>query len=252
MPFSCTIRSSSIKIGCSYIGGFHSVDADIHLWCCYAKRSNNATIVQSKQNETMNTNFLNAKKFLLKFTLLACLASPLISCSNDDDNNAPAYASQNPLAGYLEAANFSKITEFKNSSDFEFGISFIPTINGKITAITAKIPDVHSDMRITIWDKASKTVLRTELIDVMSSGVEITKEISAFAVEKNKEYMFTFNSNDWYEHRATDNADAAYPLTVGDIKITGYGFVSGTAQTIPNILPNNYYAGDISFKFQKD
>jgi hypothetical protein len=70
-----------------------------------------------------------------------------------------------------------------------------------MTAIIAKIPDVHPGMRVTIWDNTSKTVLRTVTIDITSTGVEFTKAISSLDLVKDKEYSITFNSNDWYDHR---------------------------------------------------
>jgi hypothetical protein len=184
-------------------------------------------------------------------TTLVILAASLftISCSKDEDIKAPL---QNPLAGYLAATGFDqKIVNRPNSGDYEFGYSFIPLVNGKMTAIVVKIPDAHLGLRVTIWDKATATVLRTESVDVASAGVEVTKEINALDLTKDKEYLITFNSNDWYDHKKTDGTGVTYPFTVGDLKITSYSFISGTAQAIPNSVQTTYYAGDLSFKFQK-
>ncbi|GEP51850.1 hypothetical protein FNO01nite_25220 [Flavobacterium noncentrifugens] len=202
----------------------------------------------------MDTNFLNLKTNFLKLTLFACMMLPIVSCSSDDDSDvaAPENITQDPLSGYLQAAGFTKIENKKDSGDAEFGIAFTPTVNGKITSISAKIPDIHSGMRIAIWDKATATVLRTELIDVASPDVEVSKNITALVLTKDKEYMFTFNSNDWYNYSKPDASATSYPITVGDIKITNYGYINGTSQTIPNVMRDDYYAGDIRFKFQKD
>ena len=207
----------------------------------------------------MDTNFLNAKKNLLKFTLITCLALPIISCSNDDNAvvaQPPANQNpiQDPLRGYLYGAGFTNAVAVKNSGVYEFGIVFMPTVNGKIKALTAIIPDVHPGMKITIWDYASKTVLRTETIDVDTANIEAIKTIEDLQLEKNTEYMFTFNSDDWYNHTKPDGAATTYPFTIGDIKITNYGYINATAaETIfPTNMRNTYYAGDISFKFQKD
>jgi hypothetical protein len=188
----------------------------------------------------MKTNFLKA-------TLLVALALVFTNCSKDDDE-----PQVNPLTDYVTAAGFNEVTtDVINGGDYEFGYSFMPTVNGKIKAIVAKIPDAHTDMRVTIWDVATETVLRTELLTV-EANVEVTKIITALSLTKNKEYMITFNSDDWYNHKRTDNSNATYPFTSGDIMITGYGYASGTAQTFPVTYPNNYYAGDVSFKFQKN
>lgn len=185
---------------------------------------------------------------------ISILSVVFFSCSKDDDNStsAPAIVEQNPLSGYLSTTGFNqKTTNYVNSGDYEFGITFIPLVNGKITTLMTKIPDVHTSMRITIWDKATATILRTELIDVTSSGVEISKAISPLDLVKDKEYMITYNSNDWYDRRKTDGSNATYPVTVGDIKIMSYAYKSGTAQVLPDVVPGNYYAGDLTFKFVK-
>ncbi|GAA4763228.1 MULTISPECIES: DUF4082 domain-containing protein [Flavobacterium] len=185
---------------------------------------------------------------------ISILSVVFFSCSKDDDNStsAPTIVEQNPLSGYLSTTGFNqKTTNYVNSGDYEFGISFTPQANGKITALIAKIPDVRVGMRVTIWDKATATILRTELVDVTSSGVEITKAITPLEVVKDTEYMITYNSNDWYDHRKNDSSVTTYPVTVGDVKITSYGYKAGTDQAVPNIFPANYYAGDLTFKFVK-
>jgi hypothetical protein len=190
-----------------------------------------------------------------KTVLLASLFAITLSCNKDDDpvvEPTPVVPEQNPLAGYLAASGFDqkKVSQV-NIGDYEFGISFIPTVNGKMTAIVAKIPDARPALRVTIWDKVAGTVLRTETVDITSAGVEVTKSITALDLVKDKEYFLTFNSNDWYDHRRTDSANVTYPFTVGDIRITSYSFKSGTTQALPNSPQLAYYAGDISFKFQK-
>jgi hypothetical protein len=195
------------------------------------------------------------QKNSFKTVLFTSLLAIALSCSKDDDpvvEPTPIVPEQNPLAGYLAASGFDQRTVNQvNLGDYEFGVSFIPTVNGKMTAIVAKIPEARPAMRVTIWDKVAGTVLRTETVDITTAGVEVTKTITALDLVKDKEYFLTFNSNDWYDHRRTDNANVTYPFTVGDIKITSYSYKSGTAQALPNSPQLAYYAGDISFKFQK-
>ncbi len=202
----------------------------------------------------MKTNLLLVAKNVLKIALLVCTTSVFTYCSKGDDPVVvvPPVPEQNPLAGYLTASGFDqKLTPRLNIGDYEFGYSFIPLVNGKMTAIVAKIPDIHAAMRVTIWDKTAGTVLRTETLDITSSGVEVTKSISALDLMKDKEYFITFNSDDWYDHRKTDGSNVVYPFTVGDIKITGYSYIDGAAQAMPTSPQLSYYAGDVSFKFQK-
>jgi hypothetical protein len=192
----------------------------------------------------------------IKTAVLTSLLTLSLSCSKDEDPvvvlPTPIVAEQNPLAGYLAASGFNQsFTNFVNDTDYEFGFSFIPLVNGKMTAIVAKIPDAHLAMRVTIWDKVAGTVIRTEIMDITTAGVEVTKVITALDLVMNKEYFITFNSNDYYNYRRTDNANVTYPFTVGDIRITSYSYRTGTNQEMPNIPQFGYYGGDLSFKFQK-
>ena len=104
---------------------------------------------------------------------------------------------------------------------------------------------------MTIWNKTASTVLKSEIINYSTAGVEVTKAITPLDVVAGTEYFVTFNSNDWYDHRRNNSTNATYPVVVGDISITSYSFISGSAQAMPNSPQLSYYAGDCSFKFQK-
>lgn len=193
-------------------------------------------------------NILHFPKNVLRIAAI-CAVIALSSCSNDDSSSFPE---QNPLAEYLSKAGFDQSKQdIKDGGDYEFGFSFKPTVKGQINAIVAKIPDAQLEMRVTIWDASTKTALRTELVDIPAAGQEVTKKITPLILEKDKEYIITYNGNDWYDHRKADNSAAVYPITAGDIQITGYGFAEGTAQAFPTVMLKNYYAGDVSFKFQQ-
>ena len=204
----------------------------------------------------MKINFLKTGRFLLKSALLLSLSLSVINCSKDD---APAPAPpavlaplQDPLPGYLAASGFNqKITPSINGTDYEDGYSFIPLVNGKMTAIVVKIPDARLGMRVTVWDKVAGTAIRTETFDVPTANVEATKSITALDLVKDKEYFITMNTNDWYKRSKTNDASVTYPFTVGDIKITSYSYKNGTAQVIPDTSASAFYSGDCSFKFQK-
>jgi Domain of unknown function (DUF4082) len=189
---------------------------------------------------------------ILSFSILS------LSCSKDNETTTPvtppvaANPEVNPLAPYLIASGFNeKTTNQINLSDYEFGISFKPIVNGKITAFVVKIPDVNPTLRMTIWNKTTATVLKTETINYATAGQEVTKAITPLDVVAGTEYFVTFNSNDWYDHRRNNSSNTTYPLLIGDISITSYAYISGTAQAMPYVTILSYYAGDISFKFQK-
>ncbi|WES98538.1 hypothetical protein P2W68_02755 [Chryseobacterium arthrosphaerae] len=183
--------------------------------------------------------------------MLLCFSAA--SCSKDDDEiiTPVMYAVENPLNKYHEAAGFTVTTNFINSGNYEFGLAFSPDVKGKMTAITVKLPDTNASLRVTVWDYTAKTVLRTETVNVTASNTLITKEISELALEKDKKYMITMNSNDWYKRSKPDNTNAVYPITAGNIKILEYKWGSGTAQTFPAMTSLDYNGGDLSFNFQQ-
>ena len=205
----------------------------------------------------MKTNFLKTGKFLLTSALLLSLSLSVTNCSKDDDPVPtpvePVLAPlQDPLAGYLTATGFSqKTTNQVNISDYEFGYSFIPLVNGKMTAIVVKIPDANPTLRVTIWDKTTSSIISTEILNINSANTEIIKPIIPLELVKDKEYVISMNTNDHYRRTKNDNSNATYPYTVGDIKITGCPGNIGTSQTFPTIEPVDRYLGDCSFKFQK-
>lgn len=174
------------------------------------------------------------------------------ACSSDDDkDNTPKFETENPLAAYYTATGFSTVSNFVNSGDYEFGLAFTPTVKGKIKALTLKLPATNPSVRVTIWDYASKTVLRSETLNVATADVEVKKEISELALEKDKKYLITMNSNDWYKKNKADNSNVTYPIVAGNITINEYRWLSGTAQTFPTNVSSSYNAGDLSFDFQQ-
>ncbi|GAA3725637.1 hypothetical protein GCM10022422_03590 [Flavobacterium ginsengisoli] len=173
-----------------------------------------------------------------------------VSCSSDKEDK-PTFKTENPLDAYYTATGFTTITNFINSGDYEFGLAFTPTVKGKIKAITLKLPATNPSVRVTIWDYTAKSVLRSETLNVATADVQVSKEISELALEKDKKYMITMNSNDWYKKNKADNSNVTYPIIAGNITFIEYRWISGTAQTFPTNVSANYNAGDLSFDFQQ-
>ncbi|MBJ2123225.1 DUF4082 domain-containing protein [Flavobacterium sp. IB48] len=173
-----------------------------------------------------------------------------VSCSSDKEDK-PTFKTENPLDAYYTATGFTTITNFINSGDYEFGLAFTPTVKGKIKAITLKLPATNPSVRVTIWDYTAKSVLRSETLNVVTADVQVSKEISELALEKDKKYMITMNSNDWYKKNKANNSNVTYPIIAGNITFIEYRWISGTAQTFPTNVSANYNAGDLSFDFQQ-
>lgn len=191
---------------------------------------------------------MRAFKSMIALLIIALSAA----CSSDDDkDNTPKFNTENPLAAYYTATGFTTVSNFVNSGDYEFGLVFTPTVKGKIKTITLKLPATNPTVRVTIWDFASKTVLRTETLNVATADVQVSKEISELALDKDKKYLISMNSNDWYKKNKADNSNVTYPIVAGNITINEYRWLSGTAQTFPTTVSSSYNAGDLSFDFQQ-
>lgn len=186
-------------------------------------------------------------------TIIALLSIVLtISCSKDDDKDiAPEFKTENPLEAYHLEAGFTKVANFINAGDYEFGLVFTPAVKGNMKAITLKLPAVNSSVRVTIWDYDSRAVLRSETLNVATADLLVKKEITILPLEKDKKYVITMNSNDWYKKSKPDDAAAAYPIVAGNITFHQYLWLSGTSQAFPTNVSQNYNGGDLSFDFQE-
>ena len=186
----------------------------------------------------------------MKNLILLFIVIFLFSCSKSD-SETKTYFEQNPLQGYLSISRFEeRITGYIGSNpERESGFSFIPSVNGKISSIIAALPYTYPSLRVTVWDKASSTVLRTEIINVTTPGINIVKQIESINLQKDKEYVLSYNVKNWYRHDKQLSNNTTYPIVVNDIKITGFYYSVTTAQLIPSTVVNNYYDGDCTFNF---
>lgn len=189
------------------------------------------------------------KKLILKASLVLFLSTVFFSCNKDDDSG-PSYQEENFFDNFLIATGFNQKEVIKlNSGTYESGLEFAPLVNGAITSLRFKSPAINPSTRITIWDKSTGAVIKTEIVNVAIADHVYDVDIIDIPLVKDKVYAISFNSDDWYERRKTDETDAAYPITVGNIKVLTYIWKSGTTQVYPTNLSSSYIAGDLSFNF---
>ena len=204
----------------------------------------------------MKIQFLKLQKNILKVATFFALVFLLFNCSKDEDPApiAPTISEQNPLPGFLTLTGLDqkKTDEINSASNVEFGLNFSPNVDGKITAIVVKLPVANPTLRVTIWDKVTGTKIRTETVDIATANVEVVKTIEAIPLLKDKEYVISYNTNDRYIRKRSDDAAISYGVVVGDIFIKSFSYRNSSVATITAPIPiTNYYAGDCSFKFQK-
>lgn len=186
-------------------------------------------------------------KLLIAFLATAACT---IACSKDNETNT-VYPEENPFQLFLTGSGINSTNNQLNAGQYyEAGLRFKPTVHGTMNKIFVKLPDAQTNLRITIWDAATETILRTETIETVTADIEASKTITPLALVKNKEYTISFNANDWYQRNNTD-ATIPYPVTAGNIMITGFLSGMGTSQTYPADSHTAAIAGDLSFAFQR-
>jgi hypothetical protein len=186
--------------------------------------------------------------------MIALLIFGAVSCKKNKAEPAPTvYPEESFFDGYLNSTGFSEnsLPRVNNFGNLEFGLEFKPTVKGKITSLLVKLPAVRTNLRVTIWDKATQLPIRTETVNVAVANTQYDFDIADLELVKDKEYAITMNSNDYYARNKTNQSAATYPVVSGNITIISYKYADGTAQTYPTTALTNFYRGDFSFKFRQ-
>lgn len=199
------------------------------------------------------TSIWNRKNYFKLFMFLLLFFAISNCRSSEEEAAAPAnpHPLENPLPGYITSSGVNTVANLINAGDYEFGLVFSPTVNGKLSAIHVQIPSTNANLRVTIWDFDSKAILRSETINIATANTMITKAITSLELLKDKKYLISMNSNDWYERKKNPTSAIVYPITSGNIIFHSYLWKEGTAQVFPLSTSSSYYAGDLSFTFQQ-
>lgn len=192
------------------------------------------------------------KNLKILFTII--LAALLFTaCKKDSTDKTKKYSEENPLADYLAATGFDQSTTPQVNLGVyrELGFTFTPKVKGEIHAVTVKIPDNADNIRVTIWKVSDKSVLKTINITDLTAGDEKKESINPIILEKDVQYLISFNTNDVYVHFRTDQGNVTYPIVAGNLTIDGCWARIGTAQAYPEDYFFDAYEGDVSFIFQQ-
>jgi|SRR6218665_165301 len=195
------------------------------------------------------------KNYFYSFALMLTLFS-IVSCSDDDQlvTTAPiAFAEENPWIGLLQETNLGHTTlsYIDDNNYYDMGIAFIPLVKGTINSFVIKIPDNHENVRITVWDRATAMVLRTEYIDILTANTDTKLEITPLLLEKDKEYVVAITSDDYYMLFQENGSAVSYPVTIGHIKVTGGTDQMANGQQMPEFYTANAISGIVTFNFQQ-
>jgi hypothetical protein len=172
----------------------------------------------------------------------------------------PVYAEENPFPAFLAALGTnppSPVQVINAGPMVERAWVFTPTATGTINAVTLRLPRDTVNVRMTIWDVATATALKTIIIPSITGGGTVTQSLDVpLPLTKNKQYALSYNSIFYYERQPSGTGKFPYPFTTGNIRIDEYrhsdSFGQGSsAQVFPDAshIFNNSYHGDFSFVF---
>ena len=189
------------------------------------------------------------KKIFLKSIMIISL-SLFVCCSSDSGGSS----SENPLESFFLTSGFNQnITPGVNGSDFVTGFRFSPTVNGKIKAITLKIPDGNEFVKVNIWKVTGATLLHSENMAIPNANTMVTKNITAVNLTANEDYIISMHTNDSYSHARTDMSSVTYPITSGSIVFKEFLVDPDFGgDFMPSGGGPNNFQGDVSFVFQKN
>ena len=192
-----------------------------------------------------------------KYIPLSCFLFTLTFCScSNNDTPIPTpfvYSEENPFPTFQQESGYSETTNYIDDNNYyEIGFSFRPTAKGKINALVVNIPDVHSNIRVTIWDKSDAIAIRTEVVDVAVANTNNVIPIAPLSLDKDKEYLISMNTDDYYLLSNPQYQVAEYPIVAGNITVTGSRIImSNSGQTMPDTDIVNVAFGICSFKFER-
>lgn len=191
-------------------------------------------------------------------SIIAVLALAFVALSCDRETIFPTvayYPEEDPLPGFLSTTQFNQEeTPYMDKPAEEMGFAFRVAEFGHISSVIVKIPDTVATgmVRVTIWDKASATPIKTVEVPVPNANEVVMFPVGQVEMHKDKEYAITMRTTDWYNRRRFDISAMPFPVTSGNIIITGSGFGPGDGHQMPtNLSRPNYYDGDVSFIFRR-
>ena len=128
-------------------------------------------------------------RFLNYIVFIAFIALTMTSCSKDDDASV-TFQEENPMPGFLQTSGFISGKDIVSipGGEAELGFSFIPKVNGTINALVNKTHVPNSNLKVTIWDKATGLSIATNYVNYVNAGIELVTTISPVSLQKNKEY----------------------------------------------------------------
>lgn len=177
------------------------------------------------------------------------ISSASSSCSGGDDDPQPTvYPEENFLNPFLTNSGMTSISTVINTVPAEFGVQFRPKVKGVLKVLKVKFPAASSTKVVTVWDVSAQNAIAAETFVNIAADVEQVKDITDIPLQKDKEYIISVYSDDFYQH-SKPSGMITFPINVGNIEVTGLKLNVGSS-AYPGGTWTPYF-GDIDFVFQQ-
>jgi hypothetical protein len=179
----------------------------------------------------------------------------MISCKKSNtDVAAIVYPKEATYQNFIaDVAQNSTLQSVTNASQFfENGVAFKTLVTGQIKTLYVKIPDTSAALLITIWDKTTQAKIFQTTVAIAISNTEKAVDISPIVIEKNKEYVISIRTNDYYLRKKTGGTLINYPFISGNVIYTATMNDNASMQAFPNVYYNQgSFFSEVYFKFQQ-
>ena len=173
----------------------------------------------------------------MKPYLISIVITLFLSCTKSADSPKPIVpprVDETPLAAYINTDPAAVTLTVRDPQQKEIGYAFQALKKGTIYALGICMPQTAQAFKVTLWDAATKQIIKQKTITNSSSTVFSYIELSSSGtneyvdIEKNRTYIVSVNAaaisvgapdRQWYQ-LSKPGANANFlPITKGNIKI---------------------------------
>jgi len=155
---------------------------------------------------------------ILTLSSLLCFTFLLFCCKKDSEAEK-----ESPFFEFFKESSIIIDTVEQAVDSWEYGFTFTPLKDGKITQLGIKLP-ATGNFTATLWDLSGPTPapLRSKTVQSATPHQNAFIDIPEIAVQKGVQYGLTVLADAFYRLTKSDNSQFIFPKTVGNISIESF------------------------------
>jgi anaerobic ribonucleoside-triphosphate reductase len=188
-------------------------------------------------------------KYILFFLGLVLIAN--IACNKP---STEVFIAENPIDSFLMSTGYNqKDSAVYFDKPWEMGFTFTPMVEGNISALTIKLPELNHSLRVSIWDANTFKILQSEIVDIKTANTNYSISIEPLQLIKFNNYIISFLTKDVFVKSRLDKKGAKFPVRCGNVDITSINLSDGpltiSNTDYPYITDPKSYYGNLGFTF---